>query len=233
MPDLADVRSRVRVGLQDLRNLDAPRNTIEVDNAIAEAYMVLSADIPPPHLLNAGGLTLSANSSTFSLPTAGNALYGGDVRIRRQSDGIFLYRLTVEEIDARRSGHIQTAGMSKPDYFALWEDSSQLVNGRCWPIPVANEVCDLFVNLVPDDLRNAATLETAGIVQFSRWGVQALVLRARANLLTSMTDEDATARHLDKGVASLWLADSQRMISREAARRHDLESVGRIMRNVR
>jgi hypothetical protein len=233
VPDLADVRSRVRVGLQDLRNLDAPRNTIEVDNAICEAYMVLAADLPPPHLLSTGGVTLSANSSTFTLPIASNQIYGGDVRIRRQSDGIFLYRLTVEEIDARRSGHIQTTGMGKPDYFALWEDSSQVVQGRCWPIPSANEVCDLFANLVPDDLRNAATLETAGIVQFSRWGLEALVLRARANLLTAMTAEDAEARHLDKSVAPLWLADSQRLLMREAARRHDLESVGRIMRNVR
>lgn len=236
------IRDRVRERIRDTDDKRPSFDVIEVDMAIADAYLVLQARIPRPRLYTASAFTISAGGDEFNLPTAavtgwtggdGQAEYGGDVSIRLRSQARFLRRRTIEELDGLREGET-TIALGIPRDFALWEESDGTVRGRVHPGAKAAESCDLFRALMADDLRDYVGSGTEGMeqveVQFSRTAGQALVLYAASDLLLRMTTEDLALRRMDRGAARFWLAEAQRMIYQDAARAHDLSDVGRVQR---
>lgn len=227
---LSDLRNRVRTMIRDTDGRNASRDLAEIDDAIAEAYLVLASRIPSPSLYTASAFTIAANADTFTLPTSGLLEYTGDVRIRLRSDGRFLRRRTLEEIDRFRSGDISTVGTTRPELFALWMEADQEVQGRCWPRSRDAELCDLFAALSAQDLRE--NIEAASTIHFSRFGTVALVLHAAATIVTGLTDADLEERRLNRDVVPLWLKDADRTLVREEGRRHDVEAVGRMMKLV-
>lgn len=213
----------------------------EIDQAIADAYLELQARLPAADLYTSSGLTISAAADTFTLPATvsqytGNsaaAEYAGDVRIRLRSIGRFLQKCAVEEIDSWRT-RAPTSPQGIPEKFALWEDKSQIVQGRVWPAALAAEVCDIFVRLSADDVRDfigAGTDDMDDVsILFSRIAAQALALYVSADLIGRMTPEDLKERRLNPAIAAKWLHDAEVMLYQEAARRHDLAGVGRTQR---
>ena len=231
MASLESVRQRIKECLRDTDLRKPSRDTPEYDNAIAEAYLGLASRLPAATSVTTSAGTIAANADTFTLPTASGEEYGGEVRIRLRSDGSFLRRRTVMEIDLLRSGDISTVGTSRPTDFCMWEEGDQDVQCRCWPRSRELETYDLHRSLLPSDLRDAAALDTDDI-NFSRYGLVALVYHASALILKSMTDEDLTARRLNRGVADHWLAQADIVLYKEAERRHNIESVGYMMKLV-
>jgi hypothetical protein len=224
------LRGRVRERVRDTDVRSPSRDIAEYDTAIADAYIALSAWLPAPTSVTASAGTIAANADTFTLPTASSEEYAGEVRIRLRSDGTFLTRRTVEEIDRLRSGDISTVGTSRPTDFCMWEELDQDVQCRCWPRSKDAESYDLHRTLAPDELRDLGfDLST---VQFSRFGTVALVLHASALMVEGMTDDDLATRKLNRGVAGDWMRDSRVVLYKERERRHNLESVGRTLRMV-
>ena len=238
---LRKIRDRVRMRLRDTDSEHPSFTSIEVDQAVCESYLTLQSRLQPPDLYTAGGLTIAAGGDTFQLPATvvqytggdGGAEYAGDVRIRLASNGQFLIKQTVEELDAWRQGS-PTVHLAIPHNFALWEEKDQDVQGRCWPGARVAEVCDLFVALSADDLRDfvgsgAQNMDDVEVL-FSRVAANALVLYVAADLLTRMTDEDLRLRKLNPQVVPLWQREAEVLLYQEAARRHDLEGIGRVQR---
>jgi hypothetical protein len=136
---------------------------------------------------------------------------------------------SVEELNALREGAPSTSGASVPTDFCLWEEADNAMKGRCWPPAAAGEACDLYVSLVPDDLRDAADMDAAN-VRFSRYGATALVFHAAAILLAQLPQEELKRRNLNPSVAPLWLRQAEKLIYQEAVRRNNTEDAGRTQR---
>ena len=117
-----------------------------------------------------------------------------------------------------------------PRWFALWEDSSQVVQGRCYPGAAAAETYDLHRSSAPTDFDLTAMDST--VIALSVLGLNALVFKSALNLGATMTDEDLALRRLNPRVFEAWADDYRVCLHDEAVRRHDLESVGRYQRNV-
>lgn len=237
MPTLATVRSRVQIRINDT---DAKRGTLDtvlIDHAIADAALVLGGQIEAPHLYIASAFTITGGGDTFTLPTPANSgyasltQYAGDVRIRLRARGYFLQKRTVEELDALRDFLVPGPPplLGVPSDFCLWEEMDNDLQGRCWPGAGTSEVCDLFVGLVPDDLRDATDMDAAN-VRFSRYGVTALVLHTAAILVAAMSAEDLQKRRLNPAVAPLWEREAKTALYTEAMRRNNSESSGRTQR---
>ena len=229
MPTLDQVRQRVREKIRDIDLRSQKRDTVELDNAISEAYLMLHPRIPAArvHIPSAG--TIAANADTFLLPTAAGEEYQGEIRIRLRSDGTFLERKTVEEIDLLRSGETSTIGTRRPTCFCMWEEDDMDVQARCWPRSKDAETYDLFCTLSPSDPRDSA-FPDAVVIAFSRTGAQSLVLLASALLVGAMSDEDLASVRVDRGIASAWMREADRLIYLEAQRRNNLESVDHTLR---
>jgi hypothetical protein len=215
----------------------------EIDQAVADAYLILQSRLPAPDLVTPSGLTISAGGDTFTLPNTvtqwtgndGGAEYAGDVRIRVRSTGQFLRRRTVDEVDQWRN-FTPTVHLSIPDVFCLWEEKDNDVQGRCYPGARDDVVCDLYASLAADDLRDFIGSGTDDMddveILFSRTAATALVLYTSADLLARMTEEDLSARRLSRIVAPDWRREADVLLYQEAARRHDIDGVGRTMRRV-
>lgn len=229
---LAALRSRVRAKLNDVDMRRPAFNVIAYDQALADAYTNVQSRLPAIHVYTASAFTIAATSETFTLPTTSNAQYRGDVRLQLVSNGVFLYKKTVEEINQYQNGEFGAAllvGVDHPSIFALWEGSTQVVNGICWPRTLQAEAVNMYNTLSAADLRNAADMDAA-VIDLSEEGVVGLTYFAAAMLAAGMTEQDLAARRLSKDVAAVWFRESNRVLLREEARHSDLESVGRIMR---
>jgi len=233
---VGQLRFKVRESIRETDGRRASFDPIEIDQAIARAYLVLSAQLPPPVLYTANAFTIAANAQTFTLPSTipsgyiSTAGYAGDVRIQLASNGVFLAKRTREEIEALRNGNTIVTGTTWPQVYALYEDGAQVVQGESWPRAQAAESCHLYRTLVVDDLRDHTTDLEAATIMFGRWAQAALELYAAADLLARMTEEDLALRRIDKGAASLWVQQAERLLYQEAKRLHDLKAVGRTLR---
>lgn len=229
---LAALRARVRSRLRDTDTHRPAFDVVEYDQALADAYTNVQSRLPAAHIYTGSAFTIAINSETFTLPTASNAQYRGDVRLQLVSNGIFLYKKTVEEMNAYQNGEFGAAllvGVDHPYIYALWEGANQVVNGLCWPRTLQAETVNMYYTLSAADLRNAADMDAA-VIDLSEEGVTGLSLFAAAMLAAGMPPEDLQARRLSKDVAATWFRESDRVLKREEARHSDIESVGRIIR---
>lgn len=229
---LAALRTRVRARLKDTDMRRPLMSVIEYDQALADAYTNVQSRLPAAHIYTGSAFTIAINSETFTLPTASNAQYRGDVRLQLVSNGHFLYKKTVEELNAYQQGEYGPAlliGVTHPWVYALWEGVSQVVNGICWPRTLQAEAVNMYYTLSAQDLRNAADMDAA-VVDLSEQGITGLTYFAAAMLAAGMPPEDLVARRLSKDVAAVWMSESDRVLKREEARHSDIESVGRIQR---
>jgi hypothetical protein len=225
---LSSLRARLQIKLRESDARKNAVNLIELDQALIDHYFLLAARLPGSRIYEASSFTISAGGDTFALPTTSSRQYGGDVRVRLRSNGQFLDKLTVEELDAFRNGD-DTPVPSIPRYFCLWEESDQEVQGRVYPGAEAAEVCDLFAELLPADPRAAANLEAVSL-ELSRFGETALLFATAADLVAAMSPEDLAERRLSKDVVPSWTRTSEVALYQEAARHHALADVGRTQR---
>ena len=228
--NLATIRARVRANIRELGPRRSTTGVVEIDNQIADLYLEMAASLPPPRLLTTGAFTIAANARTFALPSAGAIEYGGMVEIQLQSDRSYLKRRSRDELIGLHDSDTSTVGTGKPSLFALYEDASQVVQGLCWPRSKDAELCDLFAAIDPTDIRDAANMEAAGIIQFSRIGGAALVLFTSARLVIKITDDDLATRRLNRAIAGTWEKAGHTLLYQEEVRRHNAEAVGYVMR---
>ncbi len=236
------VRARVRERLNDMNDGPGAIGALTVDSAIAESFVALSAWLPAPLLYIANALTIAAGSETFSLPvtvagtgyTAGNTEYRGEVKLQRTSDNLYMVKITNEQMDAKRSGYTVTP-LARPEVFALYEDASQVVQGRCWPAPKVAEACNMWATLNPEDLINyVGASNDKGLddvtVPLSRAAEVALVAYTAGELLSRMPDDVADGRGLNKSKASDWNREAFDLLYQDEARRHSIRQTGRYQR---
>lgn len=234
MSTLAVVRGRVRVKLNDADAREGELDIVEVDHAIADACIEIGAGLLMPHVYLTSALTIAANADTFTLPTAAQTgyasltQYGQNVRVWLQARNYYLTKRTPLELDAMRST-TTTATVDIPTDFCLWPEMDNDMQARCYPRSREAEACDLFVSLVPDDLRDAADMDAAN-VRFSRLGETALVYHAAAMLAGAMTDEDLKARRLSQRTIASWGKRSERLCYLEEVRLQSAGDVGRLQR---
>lgn len=238
---LKRVRGRVQDRIRDTDDRNPTFTPFEIDNAICDQYLNIASRLPVPDLYTASAFTIAAGGDTFQLPATvsqytgndGGAEYAAGMRIRLTSNGQFLRKSTVEELDSFRDGN-QTIHLGVPDKFCLWEEKDQDVQGRCYPGATAAQVCDLWAPLMPDDLRDFVGSGAEGMdtveVLFARSGILGLVMYTAADLVARMTDSDLTLRKINPGVVNLWREEANIILNREAGRRHNIDDVGRLQR---
>lgn len=219
-------------------------DSVACDMALTDAYIALQSELPQPTLYTASALTISAGAETFSLPVTitssgfgtGTVEYAGQVDLRLASNGSFLERKTLDELNAYRAGSASVP-LGIPQIFALYEDRSTVVQGRCYPGALAAQACDMFASISADDLRDyVGTGGTEGLdtvtTQLGRQGAAALVNRAAAFLVARMDEPTLKKRGINPAVVQLWLKESDDLAYAEAGRRLALESNGATQRRV-
>ena len=235
---LSKIRDRVQGHIRDVDNRRSTFQPQELDLAICDAYLALESRLPQTTFTSVSGLTIAGGGETFSLPTTvsqyGSAELAGDVRIQRVQNGQFLIRITTEEIDRMRNFYTPNTYLAIPYYFALWREKDETIQGRCWPGASIANVCNLFITLTADDMRDYVGAGTGNLdtvsANLSRIGATALVYHTAALLLAQMTSDDAALRKIDKAIAPVWFKEAAKMLYEEAGRRSDLEEVGRTQR---
>lgn len=228
MITLAKLRARVQVEIRDDDNRKDSFGVVEIDNTICNAYLAMHARMGEPSLYTASGVTIAAGANTFSLPTTTTAEYAGDIALQLLSVGTFLTKCSVEEIQAWQDGQ-PTPLLSIPTKFALYEDSSIIVQGIVYPGAKVAEPCNLYRALVVVDPRDAADMDAVNIVA-GRYAQTALIYRAAAMLAMKMSARQLETRDLNPQIAAAWMKDSDQALYLDTARRHDLEGVGRTQR---
>ena len=223
------LRSRVQLKVNELDARRATAGVIIIDNAMADAFIAIAARLPAPWVITESAGSIAANADTFTLPTASAEEYAGGLRIRLRSDGSFLLKSTIDEIDRFRANDPSTVGTTRPQRFAVWEESDQDVICRCWPRSKDTETYDLFARMSVTDPRDAASMDAATI-PFSRYGITALVYQAAALVIDGQTDEDLAVRRINRNVTRGWMRNAEILIAKEAERRHSISSVGRSVR---
>lgn len=237
------VRARVRSRLRDLDGKMNNPSTVEVDMAICDAFVAIGGDLPAPTLYTASAVTISAGTDFFTLPvTVASSGYGtlteeyaGQVELQRVTDGRWLERKTVNELQGWLIN--PTTALGIPDLFALYQDNGLVVRGRCYPGAKVATVLNMYSSLKPNDLRDyVGTGGTEGLdtatVPWGRHGVAALVDYASAMLVARMNADALKLRGLNPNVADLWMREADRLIYQEAADRNALESNGQTQRRV-
>jgi hypothetical protein len=227
------IRNRVRERLKDGHVRESALDPVHIDNAIADSYIELGAWLKAPYVYAANAGTIAAGAEDFDLPTTAVLVstveHGGDIRIQLASDGLYLQKMTREEIERLRAGNTSASGGGKPYAWAPYEDASTVVKCVCYPRSTAAEAYNLYRDLAPDDLRDAADIEAANIY-FSRQGLAALVGYTAACLLDEMTDEDLSARRLGRGASKTWRESAMRTLYLEHDRQNQVAASGRLHR---
>lgn len=242
---IAKVRGRVRIRLKDADSSKPAFSGPDVDMAIAEAWIALNAFLPPPLLYVASAFTISAGASTFTLPVTvassgygtGTTEYGGNVQIQLVTSGMYLKEITNGEMDALLDG-TPTVPQALPNQFALYQDNSQVIKGRCYPGASVAQACNLWATISAEDLRDyvgtggAEGMDTV-TVPGTRKAVQALVARASWMLLNGEPTDAAAARGIDKNAkVQEWREEEDRLAYQEEKTQHDIKSTGRVQRRV-
>lgn len=234
---LRTIRTRVRVKLRILDHKRPGFDTIEIDEAIANACIDLASMMPPISLYTTSGLTIAAGGNVFALPTSvsqytgndGGAEYRGGARIQLVSTGQFLEPVSHNQMDAYQSGHV-TIPLGRPSLFALYTSQNEAtVRGRCWPGALAAEPCNTWLDFAADDIRDFIGSGTDDMddvrVQFPRLAANALVFYVCAELLRAMDKPT-----MDVGNASEWEAKAMRMLYKAGEAQSNLEDTGFIER---
>lgn len=220
---------KVRFRTRDRDHKNQARSTPEIDQLTREKYLIRYAQLPPVHVATASAFTISAGGDTFTVTLTGTTYAdAGDVRIRLRSDGSFLVKQSVEQIDATRNGH-PSVSLGIPDRFCVWEDKVGVLNGRCWPGAKDAQICDLYRDEDADVLTSATDLDAVAVI-LNDAGQTALAALVAAEIVESMTDEELAVKKLNRNVAKLWTQEAEKVFYLEACRRHDVESVGVIER---
>lgn len=241
---LIKLRGRVRSRLRDSDGRMANPSIVEIDQALADAYLALQSYLPAPTLYTASALTISAGSDLFSLPVSvsgsgygtGTVEYAGQVELQLASNGQFLRRQTVEQVNAFRNGqNALVTGI--PHIFALYQDNAQVVRGRCYPGAKVAEVVNMFASLKADDLRDYVGAGSSAMddvtLNLGRDGAASLVAQTAAMLLARMDETAIKERGINPRVADAWFAEAADLAYAEAATRHSLESTGEVQDWVR
>ena len=233
MSTLSAIRMKVRFRTRDRDHKNQARSTPEIDQMVREKYLARYAMLPPVHVSTASAFTISAGGDTFTVTLTGTTYAdAGDIRIRLRSDGSFLEKKSVEQIDALRSGHA-TVSLGVPDAFCVWEDKAGVLNGRCWPGAKDAQVCDLYRDEDADVLTSATDLDAVAVI-LNDAGQTALAALVAADIIEQLTDEELIVRKINPAkadkVAASMRAEAEAVFYQEACRRHDVESVGRIER---
>jgi len=237
------IRDRVRERIRDTDRKRPTFDTFAVDACIASKYLSVAALLPPPDLYTASAFTIGGGGATFTLPATvtgwtggdGQAEYREDIRIQLAASGQYLTKLSWEEMDSRWNGTpLSQMGRGIPQYFAIHEDKSQVVQGRIELLADGDQVCNLYASLAADDLRDYVGGGTDDLddveVQFSRLAALVLELMCAAELLARMRDPDAAQRRMDREVAEGYAKEARTLLLAEMGRRNNLDSSGRTQR---
>lgn len=240
---LSKIRDRVREQLNDTDPDHATYDPIRVDMAVAESYLLLSAQLPAPLLYTASAFTITGSGDTFSLPTTVSQWTGGDGQaeyrnvnaIQLVRTGTFLIKLTNEELDAYRANRPAVV-VGVPEFYTIYENKTPVVTGRVWPGAAQDEACNLTVRLEADDLRDFVGTGAQGMdvveVQFSRTAAGALMWHVAADFLEAMPAEELAKRRLSGKNVAAWRANAATMLYAAEAAIHDAAEIGRVQRLV-
>jgi hypothetical protein len=217
----------MRLRQQDSKNRSY--SVPEVDFAIREKFATVNAVLPAPHVAETAAFTISAGGDTFT-PTLSGTTYSDadDVRLRLQSTGQFLHRVTVEELDAHRNGN-PTVLLGVPMLFSLWHNHQGALLGRCYPGALAAQVVDMFRSRSHAAISSATDLDAAA-VYFNEAACVALSAAVSADLLLALPDDELKKRRLNRAIAAEWAKEAAKVFYEEAARREDIDSIGKTMR---
>ncbi len=227
---MSSFRSISNRALKMIHEDDAQRpviGLIEADQCVRDTYNLEMARMPGVALETLSGLTLTAGSDRFTLSTA--SVYRGEIRIRLQVNGLFLSRISRDELDGLRRGTL-AVNQGRPQFWCAWEESDLEIQGRTWPGSDQAYVCDIFTRTLPADPGVAADLDALVLVGLSAAGESALVHLIAADLGGRIPQQEMQARGLTEKKLAAWLKAGRVGLYAEEMRQAAVGSINYVQR---
>jgi hypothetical protein len=157
-------------------------------------------------------LTLTMVPGTYDYTLTG---ISGDIRrIIRNSDGVELGQMTMEQLNARyRQGSSNPAEADAPTDFAPFETSAQVSRIRVGPTPVVSDSLDVYYGVIP-----SALTDDASLIPFSEPLLRALERAVAARCVSAMSETDRKRRMISDAAIAQWLTMSDQAVREENLR---------------
>ena len=236
-----DIRERVQTHTRELGLREMARDSVEYDNAIAEAIIMLAGRLPAPVLYTANAGAISAGASSFLLPAtapdagASPARYAGGIGIQIASTGQFLVKQSRDQLFALRN-RAPIIPTGHPQFYTPaeeWQDGADSdaphIVCEIYPRAQAAEPYNLYRKMLTEEIREFSDLGTFKL-PYSTLALGALTLKAACLIAEGLTDDDLKARRLNGRVTARWDKECERLLYAEEKRRHNLASTGQQQR---
>jgi len=219
---VATVVGNVRTLLRDRSLSDALFNSFEIRYHVMAEAERLFQEIGIGPSWETGVVSLVPDAYEYTL-TVSAGLVEKVIAWRLQSRNWPIQRITNEELEAMRRG--PSVSRSFPQYVAVFEDSSQSLKLRFWPIPSEADSVDWLrsrapVWATPDPSATVIPLSDPALRVLEMKVVKRLLLQCPADALNSRLSAKDLATQLDRDIA-----DGIRL---ERSRINRLKRTGRI-----
>ena len=222
---IGTVRDRVRTKLRDRNASDAMMNSFEINNMIRTELPPLLQEIGLGPTWETSILTLTPNTYEYTIPVAsGKAMLQQVQAFRLHSRNWPLARITNEELEAMRRG--PSYSMGPPQAIVMWEDDSQQLRVRLWPVPSEADTVDWLRSWVP-----AYTGIDSDSIPLSEGAVGVLIDRVVRACLLLLPDDVIANRQINRNYVSLLSSDIERGVKLERIRINSLKRTGRLTRS--
>lgn len=175
----AVVREEIRLMLGDTSSSDSSFSNEQINRAIQRHMRLIGNEVLQGQAWVTSAITTVAGTSDYTFPSG--VEYAQILTLKLQPYNAVLRPVTLEWIELSRQG--TTLGQGVPYTYAIWEDTSQTVNLRLWPVPNAVYTIDLERSIIPA----ALTAETSTL-PFSENLITALEYRVAGELLAHADD---------------------------------------------
>lgn len=205
----AVIRDEIRQMLSD-NSSDNPAWTDErINRAITRHMRIIGNEVLMGKAWVTSAVTTVVGTADYTLPTG--VEYAQILSLKLLPFNSYLRPQTIEWIELARQG--ATLGQGIPNAYALWEDTSQVVNLRLWPIPNAIYTIDLERSIIP----GALTSDSA-TVPFSENLIIGLEYRVAAEMAGIGTDEQLQVAGLGPNAGAAFSSMAEQVIRRERER---------------
>ena len=212
----AVVREEIRLMLGDTSSSDSSFSNEQINRAIQRHMRLIGNEVLQGQAWVTSAITTVAGTSDYTFPSG--VEYAQILTLKLQPYNAVLRPVTLEWIELSRQG--TTLGQGVPYTYAIWEDTSQVVNVRFWPVPNSNYTVDVERSIIP-----AALTAESSLIPFSENLLLGLEYRVASEMLASADDNVMQQLGLGPNTVAFYSATADRVIRKERERISRLYSV--------
>lgn len=218
---LSATRVNVRHHLNDTALGNPAVSSLILDRIILNAAMHLGSKIGLSLVWTASQVTLTAGSLSDSTLGAATTQFDRIIAARINATGQIMEKVSFDEINRLRAGLTNTASQGDPQYFALWEDATQIVQMRIDTVPASARTIDFLRSSLP-----SRTVADATVLPFSDLMLPAIELASAAQAVIRLPQATLDHLKLDRGIVAEWKQQSNELVRQERERQDKIQRRG-------